>query len=343
MLEKALKYCRRIASRRYSILLVPHHLSGAKTFTLSLPLVAVFLGLWSLVTVAGVGACVKGGEFLAYLAETKLLKTQLQVAAREVGAMREMAQGVAMLEKDLRYLLGQEDLAKLSQAAAGFSDRRVRKDTLGDLMMGRISQKSIEGLREERVQLRQNSEHLMAWAGNFLLDRQNAARQFSAQPSEWPAVGVLTSGFGIRLSPFHQGGAGEAHRGVDIANAAGTPVRAAADGVVRKAGWMTGYGRTVVLDHGFGYSSLYGHTSEILVAEGSQVRRGDTIAYMGTTGRSTGNHLHFEVWQHGRPINPFQLVRLQKLVEARESYAKSPPVEPQDAVNVLGIGVGGDQ
>lgn len=123
-----------------------------------------------------------------------------------------------------------------------------------------------------------------------------------------PSSGRLTSGFGMRVHPIT--GRRRMHAGVDIAAPTGTPIRAAAAGRVIIAGYMGGYGYTVVVDHGGGYSTLYGHCSSLLVRVGQQVRQGQQIARMGSTGMSTGPHLHFEVRINGRPVNPRQHVRL---------------------------------
>ena len=104
---------------------------------------------------------------------------------------------------------------------------------------------------------------------------------------------------------------GEFHAGVDIANAADTLVHSTADGTVRFSGWSHGYGNMVVIDHGYGVSTLYGHTSKALVKAGDWVMRGQVIAYMGTTGRSTGAHLHYEVWRQGKPVNPMTYLKVR--------------------------------
>ena len=101
----------------------------------------------------------------------------------------------------------------------------------------------------------------------------------------------------------------EYHAGVDIANRPDTPVFATADGQVRHAGWAGGYGRMVLIAHGWSYSTVYGHNSKVVVKEGQRVQRGQLIAYMGTTGHSTGNHLHYEVLRHGKPVNPVPYLR----------------------------------
>ncbi|HEV8354389.1 MAG TPA: peptidoglycan DD-metalloendopeptidase family protein [bacterium] len=117
-----------------------------------------------------------------------------------------------------------------------------------------------------------------------------------------PARGVLTSGFGYRRHPIFR--IRRMHTGIDIAAPRGTPVMAAADGAVLYTGWFGGYGKIVVLDHGGGVSTLYGHLSAILVPTGVRVRRGQVIGRVGSTGYSTGPHVHFEVRINGRPVDP---------------------------------------
>lgn len=118
----------------------------------------------------------------------------------------------------------------------------------------------------------------------------------------WPARGVFTSGFGYRRHPIF--GIRRLHTGQDIAAPRGAPVLAAADGRVMYTGWFGGYGKIVILDHGDGVSTLYAHLSAILVRSGAAVRRGQPIGRVGSTGYSTGPHVHFEIRINGRPINP---------------------------------------
>ena len=113
---------------------------------------------------------------------------------------------------------------------------------------------------------------------------------------------TFSSGFGVRADPFRHSAA--MHPGVDMPGATGTDVYATADGVVSYAKWMNGYGNLVELDHGKGVSTRYGHLSKIIVSNGEHVHRGELIALMGSTGRSTGSHLHYEVRIDGRAVNP---------------------------------------
>lgn len=120
-----------------------------------------------------------------------------------------------------------------------------------------------------------------------------------------PVRGRIVSRFGYRRHPIL--GGIRFHAGVDITAPAGTPVRAARDGVVIFAGWLGGYGKCVIIDHEDGYSTLYAHCSSICVSRGQRVSRSQVVAKVGSTGLSTGPHLHFEVRRRGRPINPLRL------------------------------------
>ena len=130
-----------------------------------------------------------------------------------------------------------------------------------------------------------------------------ALKERARVPSLWPVEGESTDSFGYRGNPFGGGGA-EFHPGKDIAAPRGTPVFAPADGRVVEAGWKNGYGQTVVLDHGNGMTTRYGHLSKIEVAAGQELRRGEQLGQVGSTGRSTGPHLHYEVRIAEMPVNP---------------------------------------
>ncbi len=130
-----------------------------------------------------------------------------------------------------------------------------------------------------------------------------------AVPSEKPVkTAAFTSGFGIRSDPFQARAA--MHPGIDLAGPLGTPIYATADGTVLRAGWNAGgYGNLVEIDHGKGIATRYGHMSAVLVSAGQHISRGQQIGRMGSTGRSTGSHLHYEVRIDGRPVNPIPFMK----------------------------------
>jgi murein DD-endopeptidase MepM/ murein hydrolase activator NlpD len=127
-----------------------------------------------------------------------------------------------------------------------------------------------------------------------------------ATPSTWPIVGWLTSGFGNRKDPFT--GQPDFHTGLDISAQYGTPIRATADGIVESVGYSGNYGNAVVVSHGYGISTRFGHLSRFASRPGQKVKRGEVIGYVGATGRATSSHLHYEILMNGNPINPLRLL-----------------------------------
>jgi len=155
---------------------------------------------------------------------------------------------------------------------------------------------------EESAALRKRMENL-----DTSFDRLEQAwgvrlKVLASTPSLAPVSGFFSDGFGWRRDPID--GAREFHKGVDIVASTGTPVRASADGLVTAAGRQAGYGAMIQLVHGFGMSTRYGHLSRVMVTPGQRVKRGDVIGLVGSTGRSTGPHLHYEVFRAGVQVDP---------------------------------------
>lgn len=141
-----------------------------------------------------------------------------------------------------------------------------------------------------------------------------------AIPSVQPVEKLqFTSNFGIRSDPFR--GTAAMHAGVDIPGPVGTPIYATADGIVDHAGWQGGYGNLVEINHGKGIATRYGHLSKVLVADGARVTRGQLIALMGSTGRSTGSHLHYEVRMVGHAVNPVPFLTTGDYLMASQDHS----------------------
>jgi murein DD-endopeptidase MepM/ murein hydrolase activator NlpD len=130
--------------------------------------------------------------------------------------------------------------------------------------------------------------------------------RLAATPVLWPTEGYVSSRFGPRASPFT--GQPQRHTGIDLAAPPGTPIRAPADGVVTFAGTLPGYGRAIVLTHGFGFKTFYGHNQQNTVQKGQQVKRGQVIGTVGNSGYSTGAHLHYEVLLNDTPVDPLKYI-----------------------------------
>ncbi len=142
--------------------------------------------------------------------------------------------------------------------------------------------------------------------------------QVNIRPSLWPVDGRLQSYFGKRLDPFS--GEGALHRGVDITAAYGTSVRSSADGVVLYAGIMNGYGRVVIIDHSNGFQTYYAHLSRFAIVSGQEIRRGELIGAVGTSGRTTAPHLHYEVRRYGNPQNPSHYLNQTRIQPVRRDF-----------------------
>jgi murein DD-endopeptidase MepM/ murein hydrolase activator NlpD len=142
--------------------------------------------------------------------------------------------------------------------------------------------------------------------GELLKFLENQKTLLASTPSIWPAKGWMSSRFGRRISPFT--GEKEFHRGIDISARMNSPVIAPADGIVSAVFWDDGYGKMMTVNHGYGLVTLYGHLEKFLVKKGQYIKRGETIALLGNTGRSTGPHLHYEVHLNNVAVNPMRYI-----------------------------------
>jgi murein DD-endopeptidase MepM/ murein hydrolase activator NlpD len=135
---------------------------------------------------------------------------------------------------------------------------------------------------------------------------QDQSVLLASTPSVWPVRGYLSAGFGNRLDPFT--GQRDFHAGLDISAPVGTRVQSPADGVIVSAGQKGAYGNSIIIDHGYGVVTRYGHLSGFNVKPGQRVKRGDVIGFVGDTGRSTAPHLHYEVWVRNQAQNPIHYI-----------------------------------
>jgi murein DD-endopeptidase MepM/ murein hydrolase activator NlpD len=168
------------------------------------------------------------------------------------------------------------------------------------------SKDAVEQLDEIKTSYKELSTQLMTQHQIIEESAEAVKKQvayLNAIPSIKPVNAKISDTFGYRKNPFTSRGS-EFHSGIDFAGSVGTPVMATGDGVVIFAGWQSGYGNVVIISHGYGITTLYGHNSKLLVKKGEKVKKGQVISKMGSTGRSTGPHLHYEVRVDGKAVNP---------------------------------------
>jgi murein DD-endopeptidase MepM/ murein hydrolase activator NlpD len=231
-------------------------------------------------------------------AQDRRIATQVEVAKMRAAAERRATAETKRLQA-----------ATVSVIGARTDEARVARDQLaGDrdrlATVRSIKQSALAGTREDREEYIREVEALAAESAALAARIQEAQRSAGStgggQPSAarlvWPCDGVVVSGFGMRW--------GRLHEGIDIGCAYGTPNRAAAAGTVIHSGWLGGYGNLVVVDHGNGLSTAYAHASALLVGVGQTVSQGETVSLVGSTGNSSGPHLHFEVRVDGVAVDP---------------------------------------
>jgi murein DD-endopeptidase MepM/ murein hydrolase activator NlpD len=224
--------------------------------------------------------------------ENKELQSANEQFSKSVQSLRNQLTTVEDRTRKLAIIAGITTLDESSQGGSG----GVRND---DLAPNNPYRDDVDKMsfRSHRLQ-----DDLSVLEEKFVAQ----SRLLSSTPSIAPVRGILTDGFGGRSDPF-TGEAGQ-HNAVDISSAVGQPVRSPADGIVVKAEWANGYGNVIYISHGYGYSTRYGHLSSFSVRPGQRVKRGDILGHVGSTGRSTGPHLHYEVRVNNTPVNPLEYI-----------------------------------
>jgi murein DD-endopeptidase MepM/ murein hydrolase activator NlpD len=304
-----------MAKRRWTVVFVPHDAEPSRIMEVSYRVVKTAIGGAVLAAVAAL--------VLGYMTISRTV--DLSKSAR-------LTQENAQLEQRLDELNGR--LATLADTLTRISQRDARIRVLANLEpidpqvqaagIGGPTVAGVEGdagsamrrTSEVRVDLNALIRRANLLASSFKEAADSLtvhSARLSATPSIMPTQGWLTSAFSsMRSHPILH--VARPHEGIDVTAPMGTPIEAPAAGVVREAGWESGYGNTIVIDHGFGTVTKFAHASKIMVREGQRVSRGQRIALVGNTGLATGPHLHYEVHVNGRPVDPLRYVLPEHVV-----------------------------
>jgi murein DD-endopeptidase MepM/ murein hydrolase activator NlpD len=297
-------------SRQLTVMLIPHSDFQPIRLNFSIAFI-VFLAVgWTGITVWSGFIASRHVNYWKAKADESVLRAKVWYFSQEMKKTREYLDRVRETEIALQNLLNMKSRKAIVQndpnALGGPSGTDQR--ALIDLMSGRRVDPTLDEINSQLQNVNKTQSELISnfeEISKYITDQREVYR---ATPVNWPTEGRITSGYGARKSPFDPSN-GDFHQGLDIANKLGTPVFATADGTVQVASWQGGYGRLIVIDHGRGFRTYYGHNSELLVQKGDHVRRGQMISKMGTSGHSTGYHLHYEVWHNGRVTNPMKFVK----------------------------------
>ena len=301
-------------SRRLTVLIIPQTRMKPWRLQCSTAFFIFMLFLWSGVTVWSGIVVGRHTDYWITKADNQVMLAKMTRLAQEMEQARHTLDQATATDRQLRGLLTMARDRDPIDAATGvggpsLSDRL----SLNRMLSGRADSMRQADWHHEISRLRKDAERRLASFQEIAWYVGNQKSLRNATPSLWPTEGQITSLFGYRFSPMSREDAesGEFHPGLDIANSPDTLIYATADVTVRFSRWSQGYGNMIIIDHGYGLSTLYGHTSKAVVKTGDRVIKGQVIGYMGTTGRSTGAHLHYEVWRQGRAVNPMTFLKVR--------------------------------
>lgn len=246
-------------------------------------------------------------EYLAKLDELDYVnninlkqKTEIETLRQKTTEIQEKLDAISTLQETIKNMVGlkDNDKEKKSLNSSRSGDLLFKEKLILDKL-----DNSISSQMDDLSKLLDNSKEELS---KLIVDVEKRLKYLDAKPNLMPTEGRITSGYGYRRNPFGRGR--EFHKGIDIANKSGTKIKAAGSGVVTYAGYYGGYGKVIIISHGYGYQSIYGHNKKLFVKVGQHVKKGEVIAEMGNTGKSTGPHLHFEIRYYGKPVNPKNII-----------------------------------
>ncbi len=299
---KLINHLVRALGERVDILIMPR-LGASKKFKVRvLTLVLVFV-LWLVITLCGFVFFIRTYDYNITKAENNLMRVKMKLIADELERGRKYLDLTRTTDTQMRQMLGMPggkfiNLPKGWEASKEKENARFKEMWDKDLTeLDADEFGEYIDVIEDSAKTRLASFQEIAW---YFANRREG---LNSTPSIRPSSARISSGFGYRLDPFGHRST-KRHNGLDFAGKPDSPIVVTADGVVRHAGWVPSYGQAILVDHGLGYSTLYAHTTGIRVKAGDVVKRGDKIATMGSSGRSTGTHLHYEVWKDGQAVNP---------------------------------------
>ncbi len=272
---------------------------------------AIILLLAIIMTVWGIA---RQAEVVQLRQQTQLQTEQLKLLQKKTDALDKKLETLDQLDQEIRNMVKGSEKGTPAQGGGESETPKSLSSDDSDKELTPAQMSAKLSRMDAQIQRRLASFYMLRSVLKDGVGADIAAMQsvnFAASvtgsntrtPSIWPTTGVITSDFGIRVDPVY--GGQSYHEGIDIADDYGTQVVATAAGTVTFAGPTDGgYGNLVEIDHGNGIVTRYGHNSVVLVSPGQQVRQGDVISLMGSTGKSTGSHLHYEVDVNGTPVDP---------------------------------------
>lgn len=325
----------------FTILLIPQDSNiSTKSFTLSkgvikiacLTLLSSIL-IFLVMALFTLNSAKKELKHRALLTEKQSMEEELKSVNKQVETIKSQYEKIKELSEKISEI-AEIDISRKGLGIGAIIDRKPGEKESDENVNGRkeydLGDQSLNysASGNNEILLVSQSGSLLLNNLNLLLDEALYKRDFlRAIPVNWPTGGMISSPFGYRPHPFN--GSIQMHDGLDIAGVVGTPVYATANGVVSQTNISSDYGRIVYINHNRKIQTRYGHLSRVIVKKGQIVKRGEIIAYMGNTGKSTGSHLHYEIRINNIPLDPLRFIMVHPDPEIRPSVKKSPGVAVQ--------------
>jgi len=282
--KKGLRKILKKASQSITIMIIPH--TSKTPFNIKLPVFVVILFM----------VCICSGVTYIFMgmkekAEYYRMKEKLEAYSKEFKDLQSTLGNLKENEKELKRLLSYN------------SKEEVIKNYSSDKISDKEDELDFIELKKEIAKTVDSVESIK----KYMAKQKDI---YKATPKGLPVSGNISSRFGQRIHPIDN--REHFHNGVDVTTKAGTPVKATADGFVSFSGYYGGYGNVVVIEHGLGFSTLYAHNSRNVVTVGQHVKRGDVIAYIGSTGNAQSSHVHYSVFKNGKPLDPLKIFKAGK-------------------------------
>lgn len=306
------KKIKKLFSQKITFICITPTPRGPVRVNFSLAFIVFMLGLWTIFTAAAVYFNSKHIDYWSAKIKSLVLRTKYEYVNQQLSKSWELLSQVQQNDEQLRKLL---EMKSRKVIITSVDNANQGGPTLQESqLLQKIS------VSPENVSIIEYSQHLSTLKEQLeqqiksykeIIETIEYQRDlYRNTPLGWPCEGNVTSPFGYRVHPITK--QPDFHSGLDVANNRGTPIKVTADGVIKYAGWQQNYGQVIVVEHKYGFRTVYAHLSLIKVKVGQKVKRGNVIGLMGDTGSSTGPHVHYEVWKNDSLQNPIRYVDPEK-------------------------------
>ncbi len=304
------KYFRSIIAelkRKTTVIFIHHGKIKPIKLNFSLLFILIFGFSWTLLTLWAGFISGRHIDYVKIKADNEIMKVRMLFFSDEIKKSKEILAQIKQNDEQIRSLLAMNSKKAIIEEGLGYGGPTpIESSALSTILSGNFNKFSYQDIINQSLGLFEEYKFTLKSYSEVMMHINAQRIKFRYTPSMWPCEGIISSPYGFRTHPIF--GYRFFHSGIDIANLKGTPIYSTADGTVILAGREVGYGNVIVVQHSNLYRTVYAHLSKILVVKGESLIKGQMIAKMGSTGRSTDNHLHYEVHYRKKPVNPIKFL-----------------------------------